>query len=160
VERRSLAIPDRLPNADELAFIQDARVGRMATVDADGTPSVVPFCLAVVSDDTPCVVSVLDEKPKRVADAKLARVRNIERNPHVAFVVDRYEEDWSRLAFVQIRGRARVMLPRHEGHARAIAALRAKYPQYRTMAIEDRPVIVIEDLHATSWRGDGRPFSG
>jgi PPOX class probable F420-dependent enzyme len=109
----------------------------------------------MIGTDEPAVVSVLDEKPKRVADADLARVRNIERNPDVAFIVDHYDEDWSRLAFVHVRGRASLLAPGVEGHAAAIIALRRKYPQYRSMAIEQRPVILIGNLLATSWRGDG-----
>lgn len=144
---------------EELAFVREARVGRLTTVDVRGRPSVVPFCFALLGDHNPVVVSVLDEKPKRVADEKLARVRNIEANPEVCLVVDRYDEDWSRLAFVQVRGRARIVGAGGDGHAVAVAALRAKYPQYATMAIELRPVIVIEHLRAVSWRGDGKPFA-
>jgi len=146
----------------ELAFVREARVGRLATVDARNRPSVVPFCYAVPGGNDqgePVVVSVLDEKPKRVSDRELARVRNIRANPAVSFVVDQYDDDdWSRLAFVQVRGRATVIEPGAALHDRAIAALREKYPQYRTMAIEDRPVIVITDLRGNSWRGDGEPF--
>ena len=155
-ERRSSGRPLR---PDELAFICEARVGRLATVDARNRPRVVPFCFAVIGDDAPIVVSALDEKPKRVADEDLARVRNIEANPAVCFVVDRYDEDWSRLAFVQVRGRARLVPAESEGHAGAVAALREKYPQYDSMAIERRPLIVIEGLRAVSWRGDGGSFA-
>ncbi len=147
----------RALRAGELAFVQAARVGRLATVDAHQRPTVVPVCFTVVGD-VPAIVSVLDEKPKRVGDEDLGRVRNIRRNPRVCLVVDRYEEDWSRLAFVQVHGAARVMAPDDEGHAGAVAALRAKYPQYREMAIERRPVIVIEGLTGFSWRGDGSRF--
>ena len=105
------------------------------------------------------VASVLDEKRKQVADEQLARVRNIRRNPEVSFVVDRYDEDWSRLVFVQVRGVATIVSPGGDGHAEAIAALLAKYPQYRSMAIERRAVILIEMHHAHAWRGDGVPFS-
>jgi PPOX class probable F420-dependent enzyme len=104
-------------------------------------------------------VSVLDEKPKRVADEDLGRVRNIRQNPQACLVVDRYDEDWSQLAFVQVHGSARVMSPGDEGHSAAVAALRAKYPQYREMAIEQRPVIVIDGLTGFSWRGDGTRFA-
>lgn len=136
-------------------MLNDARVGRLATVNDRGRPSVVPFCFAVIGDVGPVVVSVLDEKPKHVPDQELARVRNIRHNPHVAFVVDHYEEDWSRLAFVQARGRARLVSPGETGHAGAIIALRAKYPQYESMAIERRAVIVIEQLRFTSWSATG-----
>ncbi len=142
--------------AAELAFLRDARVGRLATVDAAGFPAVVPICFALLVGEEPAVGSVLDEKPKRVPDDALARVRHIRRHPEVGFVVDHYEEDWSRLVFVQVRGRARLLFPSGEGHGAAIAALREKYPQYHEMAIEERPVILIEDLRAVSWRGNGQ----
>jgi nitroimidazol reductase NimA-like FMN-containing flavoprotein (pyridoxamine 5'-phosphate oxidase superfamily) len=73
-------------------MLRDARIGRLATVNERGHPSVVPFCFAVIGEDEPVVVSVLDEKPKHVPDEELARVRNITHNPNVAFVVDHYEE--------------------------------------------------------------------
>jgi PPOX class probable F420-dependent enzyme len=144
---------------DALAFVREARVGHLATIDAHARPVVVPFCFAVVGEGDRHVASVLDEKPKHVPDEELARVRNIRRNPAVSFVVDRYEEDWSRLAFVQVRGVATIVSPGADGHPEAIAALRAKYPQYRAMAIEQRAVILIEMRHAHAWRGDGIPFS-
>lgn len=148
----------RLPRESELAFLQAARVGRLATVDVAGHPAVVPFCFAVLTQNEPVVVSVLDDKPKHVPDEDLARVRHIRRHPAVGFVVDHYDDDWSHLAFVQIRGRARLLPPGSNGHAAAIAALREKYPQYREMAIDQRAVIVIERLRAVSWRGDGGRF--
>lgn len=138
-----------LPSA--LAFVAEMRVGRLATIRADGTPAQVPVCFAVLDGDPPAIVSVLDEKPKRVGDADLARVRNIRRDPRVSLLVDRYDEDWSRLAFVQVRGHARVVSPGDDGHAAAIAALRAKYSQYREMALDGRAVIRIEGLRLASW---------
>lgn len=142
--------------AEERDTVRDARVGRLATLDAWNRPTIVPFCFALIEQGDPVIVSVLDEKPKRVADAELARVRNIGRNPEVACVVDHYEEDWSRLAFVQVRGHASTLAPGRDGHPGAIAALRVKYPQYREMAIESRLVIVIADLRASSWRAADR----
>ena len=100
-----------------LTILREARVGRLATVDGEGRPSVVPFCFAIIDAADPVVVSVLDEKLKRVGDRQLARVRNIEQNPHVAFVIDRYDEDWSRLGWIQVRGDATVLAPGDEGHA-------------------------------------------
>jgi PPOX class probable F420-dependent enzyme len=132
-------------------MLNDARVGRLATVNERGHPSVVPFCFAVIGEEEPVIVSVLDEKPKDVPDEELARVRNIRRNPNVAFVIDHYEENWSRLSFVQVRGQARLVSPGEPGHAAAITALREKYPQYRSMAIEGRPVIMIEQLRINTW---------
>ena len=135
----------------EIQFIQHMRVARLGTIGAAGSPSLVPICFAVLGSDAPSIVSVLDEKPKGVADTELARVRNIRRDPRVTLIVDRYEEDWSKLAYVQMHGRARLIEPSDAVHAGAIQALREKYPQYRSMAIEHRPVIVIEPLRTRSW---------
>lgn len=140
-----------------LTFVKAARVGRLATVDHGGRPTVIPFCFALLGSAEPVVVSVLDEKPKRVGDRQLARVRNIEHNPHVAFVVDRYGEDWSQLAWVQVRGEASMLAPGDAGHAAALAALREKYPQYRAMALEDRLVICIGRLVLRAWSPAGSP---
>ncbi len=146
-----MTFPDEQPELDPLRMLNDARVGRLATVNERGHPSVVPFCFAVIGEEEPVIVSVLDEKPKDVPDEELARVRNIRRNPNVAFVIDHYEENWSRLSFVQVRGQARLVSPGEPGHAAAITALREKYPQYRSMAIEGRPVIMIEQLRINTW---------
>jgi PPOX class probable F420-dependent enzyme len=138
-------------NSPELTFVSSQGVARLGTIAADGTPSLVPICFALITGDTPVIVSVLDEKPKSVPDAELARVRHIRRDPRVTMIVDRYDEDWSRLAFVQVRGVARLIEPRDPLHASAIAALRQKYPQYHAMAIDQRPVMVIEPQRSTSW---------
>lgn len=149
--RVSYSVP---PTAAELAFLQERRVARLATADAAGTPAVVPICFAVVTDEAgPAIVSALDEKPKRVADRELRRVRHILARPEVALVADDYDEDWQRLAFVQVQGRARLVEPGEAGHAAAVAALRAKYHQYQRMKIEARAVIRIESLTAVSWQG-------
>jgi coenzyme F420-0:L-glutamate ligase/coenzyme F420-1:gamma-L-glutamate ligase len=144
----------RGPTAEELDFLRSRRVARLATTDANGAPAVVPICYAVINgDDGPAIVSALDEKPKRVPVARLRRVRHILARPEVAIVVDDYVDDWSRLAFVHVRGRARLVDPGAPGFAVAIAALRAKYPQYAAMAIDQNPLIRIDQLTASSWRG-------
>lgn len=135
----------------ELAFVSSQRVARLATIASDGTSALVPICFALLGSDDPVLVSVLDEKPKSVPDEDLARVRQIRREPHVNVIVDHYDEDWSRLAFVQIKGTARIIGPDDPAHASAIAALGNKYPQYRSMAIQERPLIVIEPYQTTSW---------
>ena len=135
----------------ELTFVRSQRVARLATIAADGTPTVVPICFALIGNDEPVIVSVLDDKPKSVPDEDLARVRHIRRDPRTSLIVDHYDEDWSQLAFVQIRGIARLIEPDDPAHAPAITALRSKYPQYHAMAIEQRPVMVIEPRRTTSW---------
>lgn len=107
----------------------------------------VPVCFAFEEGR---VYSPLDEKPKRVSPERLARVRNIQAHPFVALVVDHYEEDWTRLGWLLLRGTADV-LERGEEHRRAVGLLRAKYPQYRTHRLEDRPILRITLASARNW---------
>ena len=131
--------------------MRDARVGHFATVDDRGRPHVVPVCF-VLTDGIAYIA--LDAKPKRVPVTRLRRVRNLLANPEVQLLVDRYAEDWSRLAYVQLRGRASLIEPGLE-HAKAFTLLRAKYTQYLTMPLEDAPVIRIEVYDAVSWSAAG-----
>jgi coenzyme F420-0:L-glutamate ligase/coenzyme F420-1:gamma-L-glutamate ligase len=132
--------------SDLEAFVRDARIARMATVDEHGRPHIVPVCFAY---QTGIIYSVLDAKPKRVPVRQLRRVRNLLANPNVQFLVDRYEEDWLRLRYVQLRGHASLLEggPEHES---AILLLRDKYDQYEAMPIANAPVISIhvDSFHA------------
>jgi PPOX class probable F420-dependent enzyme len=140
-------------HADDLAFIRDRRVGRLATADARGKPSVVPVVYAsFIQNDEPVIAIAIDEKPKGNPRA-LRRVRNILERPEVALVVDEYREDWNGLAWVLVRGSASLLEPGDAGHVEAVATLRLKYPQYARMRLEERPAIIIRDLVTRSWRG-------
>lgn len=132
----------------ERAYVERARIARLATADGRGRPNVVPVCFAMLED---AVVSAIDEKPATADDDELRRVRDVTANSFVALVVDHYTEDWTGLGWVQLRGRATILEPGDEGHERAIEALRRKYDQYGTHAIEDRPVVRIDPGHAVSW---------
>jgi PPOX class probable F420-dependent enzyme len=77
-------------------------------------------------------------------------VRNIVENPRVALVADVYDEDWSRLGWLMVRGRARLVDDAAE-HARALRVLRQKYEQYRAMRLEGRPMLAIEVERLTAW---------
>jgi PPOX class probable F420-dependent enzyme len=135
---------------DVIAFLAAARVARMATVDAEGAPLVLPVCFAVTGGR---LFVALDEKPKRRDPLDLERVRNLRANPRVAVMADRWDEDWSRLAWVHLGGTARVILPGEEAevHALAVALLRDKYPPYRRMALEARPLIVVAIERVKTW---------
>ena len=129
----------------ERSFLAARRVGHLATADARGVPHVVPVCFAVAGDSA---YITIDEKPKGAGPLK--RVRNILENPAVALVVDSYDEDWTRLGWVMLRGRGEILEAGAE-HDRAQALLRARYPQLRAMRIEELPVIAIRVERATSW---------
>ena len=132
----------------EAAFIRQARVGHLATVDEQGQPLNLPFCFAF---DGESLYSPIDEKPKTVAPRELKRVRNIRANPRVSVVVHRYDdEDWSRLAHIIIQGKADI-LANGETHRKAVRLLRRKYPQYRAMALDERPMIQIRVERYIRW---------
>ena len=106
-------------------------------------------------NDGPEIVTALDEKPKSVGDRQLGRVRDILERPEVAIVADEYQEDWTRLGWVHLRGSASLLEPSDQGHSAAVAALRAKYHQYERMGLEDRPVIRIAIHSGSSGLGWG-----
>jgi PPOX class probable F420-dependent enzyme len=131
----------------ERRFLDCARVGHLATADRSGVPHVVPVCFATADRN---LYVTIDEKPKRAPGGKLKRLRNIEQNPNVAFVVDRYAEDWSLLGWVMLRGSADVLTDGSE-HDDAQSRLRDRYPQLATMRIEILPVIAVRVERVTSW---------
>ncbi len=135
------------------AFVQAQRVARLATADAAGAPHVVPVCFALDGDapEGEALYIAIDAKPKRPDAAGLKRLRNLAANPAAAVVVDRYDEDWSRLGWVMLRGPAAVLAPGDPGHAAAQALLLARYPQLRAMPIAGLPVIVLRIARVTSW---------
>jgi PPOX class probable F420-dependent enzyme len=128
------------------AFCERGRVARLATADAKGVPHLVPVCYAIIGDS---LYITIDEKPKRV-DVPLKRLRNIAENPEVAVTVDRWDEDWRRLAWVMLRGRADILADGDE-HDRAQTRLRERYPQYRVMQLAPLPVIALRIARASSW---------
>ena len=105
----------------------------------------IPICFALVGDS---VYFTIDEKPKGARPLK--RMTNMAENPSVALVADRYDEDWSRLGWVMIQGRAEILEAGDE-HDRAQADLRARYHQLRDMRIEELPVVAIRIERALDW---------
>ena len=125
-----------------------ARVGRLATADANGRPLVVPVCYALDGDR---IYSAVDAKPKRTRE--LRRLRNIAENPLISLVVDEYDEDWTRLRYVIVEGHADVLTDGDE-FSHAIDRLVAKYPQYRALTLprNSGAVIRIVPDRVLSWR--------
>lgn len=131
-------------------FIEGQRIGRLATVDEAGRPHVVPICFALAGTT---LFSAIDEKPKRGDARDLRRLRNIAARPDVQVLFDAYEDDWSQLRYVQVRGQARIVDPGESEHAEAIAVLRNRYVQYEHMRLERLPVIAVEIDQVIGWRG-------
>ena len=129
------------------AFLDRQRVARLATADASGTPHLVPVCFAL-HDET--IYIAIDRKPKRGAPTYLKRLRNIAENPRVSLVADIYDEDWSRLAWVMVHGRAEILEAGPE-YRTAQALLKGRYRQLAGMDLAGLPVIVIRIERASSW---------
>jgi PPOX class probable F420-dependent enzyme len=135
-------------DATERRYLEAARVGRLATADADGRPTAVPVCFAL---DGEKFVTAVDEKPQAGDPRSLRRVRDVEANPRVALLVDHYVENWEHLGWVQVRGTVTVCEPGASSHGRAVDVLREKYDQYEDHALDERPTLRIDPGSVTSW---------
>ncbi len=140
-------------SAAQRAFIETARRAVLATIAPDGRPRPLPICFSL-DPRRPVLYSPLDEKPKRDDEPlALARVRDIRADPRVSLLVDRWDEDWTRLAWLRAEGSAHILVPAVGPieHAAAVAALRVRYPQYGSHRLEARPIIRISLERITDW---------
>jgi PPOX class probable F420-dependent enzyme len=128
-------------------FLADRRIAHLATADRGAIPHVVPVCFAIRGNT---LYVTIDEKPKVKPGTTLKRLRNIAENPAVAVVVDRYKEDWSRLGWVMLHGRADILSQGKE-HDDAQVLLRSRYRQLDAMQIARLPVIAVRIERATQW---------
>ena len=143
---------------EQRAFAAAARSATLATVGSNGRPRLVPICHVLgpdARDGRPRLFTPLDEKPKRSPDPhELARVRDLLILPEATLLIDRWSEDWSELGWLRLDGRAELLEPEpreRDEHAAAIAALRAKYRQYETHRLDERPIIRFTVDRAVSW---------
>jgi PPOX class probable F420-dependent enzyme len=124
-----------------LDLLADARVARLALLDEEDLPRLLPVTFAVWEGE---VWSAIDQKPKRAGEP--ARVRRLRRRPEAALLVDRYDDDWSRLAWLELRGPVSV-----EPLGPALEALIAKYPQY-SEARPQGPLLRLAPERFASWQ--------
>ena len=129
----------------ERAFIGRQRVGRLATADGSSEPHVVPICFALDAD---VVYTPIYRKPKKTL--RLKRVRNIEETGRAALLFDRYDDDWSLLGWVLLRGSAALLEDGPELE-RAVELLRERYVQYRGMPLREMPVIAVRVEQCARW---------
>ena len=122
-------------------LLVDARVARLALLDEEDHPRLLPVTFAVFEG---AVWSAIDQKPKRAAEP--ARLRRLRRRPEAALLVDRYDDDWSRLAWVELRGPVSV-----EPLGPALEALVDKYPQYATERPQG-PLLRLSPERCSCWR--------
>jgi coenzyme F420-0:L-glutamate ligase / coenzyme F420-1:gamma-L-glutamate ligase len=133
-----------------LAKLQKARIARLATLDAQRRPHIVPVCFVY---DGSVFYTAVDRKPKSVPPEKLTRLRNIAAAPQVALLIDEYSEDWAQLWFILVRGQAKLIASSAvQERAGAIRRLKDKYPQYALgMLAEDAPIVRITPERVSSW---------
>ena len=151
--------------ADQLAFIEGRRTATLATISGTGQPRLVPICFVLADldaeDSRTVLYSPLDEKPKRSDDVRhLARVRDITERSSVTILFERWDEDWSRLAWLRARGTASIVESGEdaEAHRSVVQAMRAKYPQYRDHAIDTSPMIRVVIDEVSSWSATAGPL--
>jgi len=126
------------------------RVARLATADQHARPHVVPIVFVY---EEPFLFTPIDAKPKSVEDwHDLRRVRNIETNGRASVLVDVYNENWSKLAWVRMDGVAEI-LTKGEDHRRALNLLAGKYKQYEGMPLGEAPLIRIHIEQVSQWHG-------
>ena len=132
-----------------MEILDTARVARMATVDEDSMPHIVPVCYVFISG---LIYTPIDKKPKSVKTNTLKRIKNISTNPNVSFLIDKYYEDWHRLYFLKVSGRAK-LIDQGEEYENSLVSLCEKYSQYRDMDLINLglPVIVISPERIISW---------
>lgn len=131
--------------------VAEARVGRLATLRADGSPHLVPFCFVLEGD---VIYSAVDAKPKRAGGAPLARFRNVAGDPRVAVLVDHWSEDWTQLWWVRVEGRAAALERGSANEQHALTLLAGKYEQYRA-APPPGPVLAVTAERWSSWSARG-----
>jgi PPOX class probable F420-dependent enzyme len=124
-----------------LDMLADARVARLALLDEEDLPRLLPVTFAVWEGE---IWSAIDQKPKRAGEP--ARVRRLRRRPEAALLIDRYDDDWSRLAWLELRGPVSV-----EPLGPALEALIAKYPQY-SEARPQGPLLRLTPERFVSWQ--------
>ena len=126
-------------------------IARLVTLAADGSPVPIPVVFARAGAE---LYSPIDGKPKR--GVELARERNLRADPRVALLLDHYDDDWERLWWLRVDGRATLVAA--GSHPEALDALRAKYPQYaRVPLVSGEPRLLrIEIARVSSWRASAR----
>jgi PPOX class probable F420-dependent enzyme len=152
-------MPPAILDPVERAFIAAQRRAVLATIRPDGRPRLVPICFVLGDQDDPqgrpVLYTPIDEKPKASGDPRaLARVRDLLVLPDATVLVDRWSEDWERLAWIRLSASGQILEPQpreREEHERAVTALRAKYTQYAGQRLDERPIIRLAVTAAVAW---------
>ncbi len=134
-------------NQKTMTLIKGAKVARLATVDQKSHPYVVPIVFVFHENS---FFIPLDEKTKTVNPKNLKRVKNIEKNPNVNLLIDKYQNDWKKLFFLMIHGKAKVIDGNNKLMHKIHKLLILKYPQYKKIGFGNS-CIKIEPTKVRFW---------
>ena len=134
-----------MDDAECRRLAEACRVARLATTRADGRVDLVPIVFAFAGE---ALAVAVDHKPK--STQRLQRLANIAANPNVTVLFDHYDEDWTQLWWVRLRGTA-AEVTGEEAEA-ALDALQAKYEQYQELRPAG-PVMTIATVELSGWTG-------
>jgi PPOX class probable F420-dependent enzyme len=133
-------------------LLHRSRLGHLSYVDDRDRPRVLPVTYAVAEGS---IWSAIDQKPKDRPPEKIDRVRYLRRRPEAALCVDHYEDDWSRLAWVQVMGSVSIVEVGEGREAEAgLERLQTKYSAY-TDDPPDGPLLRLRPERSLCWRASG-----
>ncbi|HET9807426.1 MAG TPA: pyridoxamine 5'-phosphate oxidase family protein [Nitrososphaeraceae archaeon] len=137
-----------------LEALNNSKIARLATVDPhNNQPYVVPVVFAFDGNN---IFIPIDDKPKRVNSNQLKRVKNIQKNPNISFLIDTYDDkDWNNLSYLMIQGKARIVnrLKDIDTIKMAHSLLSEKYQQYKKIVVEMGDICIVIDIQKTvSWK--------
>jgi PPOX class probable F420-dependent enzyme len=138
-------------------IIDKARVARLATVDTECKPHVIPVVFVFDND---CYFIPIDAKTKRSRPERLKRAKNIQQNPNVALLIDEYNENWRKLYFIMIQGKASIIGGKKLEQQNELLLLEKahkllsdKYLQYQEIGIGEYVIMIIPQK-VISWKND------
>ena len=134
--------------------LNNSKIARLATVDPDNNqPYVVPVVFAFNGNN---IFIPIDDKPKTVNSNQLKRVKNIQKNPDVSFLIDTYDDnDWNNLSYLMIQGKARIinMVNDKDTMNKAHFLLSEKYLQFKKIVVGIGDICIVIDIQkAISWK--------
>ena len=137
-----------------LETLNKSKIARLATVDPDNNqPYLVPVVFVFNGYN---IYIPIDAKPKTVNSNQLKRVKNIQKNPNISFLIDRYDDnDWNNLSYLMIQGKARIAsrLKDIDTIKTAHSLLSEKYFQYKKMIVGmGDSCIVIDIQKVIKWK--------
>jgi PPOX class probable F420-dependent enzyme len=146
---------DLIEDKKILKTLNNSKIARLATVDPENNqPYVVPVVFAFNGNN---IFIPIDDKPKKTVNSnQLKRVKNIQKNPNISFLIDTYDdEDWNNLSYLMIQGKARIvnMINDIDTIKTAHSMLSEKYLQYKKIGVGMGDSCIVIDIQKTiSWK--------